>query len=212
MSPGGNWPNLLTAAVGIVDEALDVQEDTVNDVSWVRIPQFCLDSSQALTHSIQEEFFTVEEELDLDLPPPDQNTELLGQLSSIYGPSFSPSASPLSRTMSRLSLVTKVSKDTFLNRDPALADPTIPLHILLDVIKRHRSLQEARIVQADSYRNSGPAQHRFIVLQLERDGRDQIWLRIDRRRDRKRSLLNFAINGGTTPANDRVSYLRRLCK
>lgn len=114
--------------------------------------------------------------------------------------------------MSRLSLATKVSKDTFLNRDPALVDPTIPLHILLDVIKRHRSLQEARIVQADSYRSSGPAQHRFIVLQLEREAREQIWLRIDRQRDMKRSLLNFALNVGTTPANDRVSYSRRLRK
>lgn len=112
----------------------------------------------------------------------------------------------LSRTFSRISFRSVFSTDSFLVQYPEPVDPTISLHSLLDVIKRHRSLQDARIVRVDSYRNSGPAQHRFIVLQLEREGRQQIWLRIDRRRDKGQSLLLFAINGGTSPANDRVSY------
>lgn len=118
---------------------------------------------------------------------------------------FSSSRTSLSRTLSRISLRGVFSTDSFLSPYPNQVDPTISLRILLDVIKRHRSLQDARIVRVDSYRNSGPAQHRFIVLQLEREERQQIWLRIDRRRDKTRSLLNFAINAGTSPANDRVS-------
>lgn len=107
--------------------------------------------------------------------------------------------------MSRVSLLSGVSKDTFLNRGTTQTDPTIPLRTLLDTIKRHRSLQDALIVRIDSYRNSGPARHRFLILQLEREGRQQIWLRIDRRRDKSQGLLNFALNAGTSLANDRVS-------
>lgn len=97
------------------------------------------------------------------------------------------------------------STDSFLHQDPYQVDPTISLRTLLDVIKRHRSLQDARIVQIDSYRNSGSAQHRFIILQLEREGRQQIWLRVDQQRDKRQSLLIFAIRAGKSSANDRVS-------
>lgn len=137
-------------------------------------------------------------------------TQALEQPPSIYGPSSSsPSASLLSRTLSRVSLISAITTDTFLNRDTTREDPTIPLRTLLDIIKRHRSLQDARIVQVDSYRRPKLPRHRFTVMQLEREGRDQIWLRIDRRRDKRRSFLNFAINAGTSPANDRVSQWKK---
>lgn len=107
--------------------------------------------------------------------------------------------------MSRISLVSGFSTDTFLNRNAAQIDHTIPLRSLLATIKRHRSLQDARIIRVDSYRNNGPARHRFIILQLEREGRQQLWLRVDRRRDRRQSVLIFVLNAGTSLANDRVS-------
>lgn len=101
-----------------------------------------------------------------------------------------------------------MTTDTFLNRDPARedSDPTVPLRTLLEVIKHHRSLQDSCIIRVDSFLRGGPLRHRFIILQLEREGRELIWLRIDRRRDKRRNLLKFAMGAGTTPANDRVSY------
>lgn len=139
------------------------------------------------------------------LPSASHSAQLPGQSHDIYSSSFSSlSRMFLSRTFSRI-LLRSVSTDSFLQHHPDQIDPTIPLHSLLDVIKRHPSLQDARIVQADSYRRAKLPRHRFIILQLEREGRDQIWLRIDRRRDKTRGFANFALNAGTSPANDRVS-------
>lgn len=107
--------------------------------------------------------------------------------------------------MSRISLSSGLSRDTFLDPNLDQEDPTISFIALLDVIRRHRSLHDAHIVRVDSYKKNGLARHHFIVLQLEREGRRQIWLRIDRRRDEKRSLVHFTVNGGTPPANDRVA-------
>lgn len=163
---------------------------------------------------MQDDFFAVHEQSELALPPPRRpgdGAQSLGQPHSIYGLySSSPSTFSLSRMVSRISILSIFSRDTFLSSNSDRVDQTISLRTLLDVIKRHRSLQEARIIQVDSYRNYGPAHHRFIVLQLEREGREQIWLRIDRRRDKRRSVLNFTIDAGTSPANDRVSRCRHI--
>lgn len=180
----------------------------------VRIRRSRLDVAQALTLLTQDDFFTIEEEIELSPPPPpsaDLGAQALQNLPSTHGLSFSlSSAPPRSRAMSTTSLTSGFSSDTFLNHDPNQPDPTISLRTVLDVIKRHRSLQEARIIRVDSYQNSAIPYHRFIILQLEREGREQIWLRIDRRRDKTWSLLNFALNAGTSPANDRVSRCRRV--
>lgn len=118
----------------------------------------------------------------------------------------------ISRTMSRVSLASVASTDTFLSRDPNQLDPTISLSSLLDVIARHRSLQDARIVRADSYQKfTGRVVHRFIILELERDERQKIWLRIDRRRDESTSLLSFITNRATAPSDDRVSGSTNFC-
>lgn len=163
---------------------------------------------------MQDDFFTIEEEIDLS-PPPLPSADLdalsLQNLPSNYGLSFSSPSAPRSRAMSTTSFASGFSNDTFLSHDPNQSDPTISLHTVLDVIKRHRSLQEARIIRVDSYQNSVIPYHRFIILQLEREGREQIWLRIDRRRDKTWSLLNFALNAGKSPANDRVSRCSRVC-
>lgn len=102
----------------------------------------------------------------------------------------------------------QISIDTFLM--PGV-EHTISLHDLFDVINRHRSLQHARILQADSYQKSnGRVTHRFIVLELERDGRERIWLRVDRRRDQNEGMLNFLARGAISPANDQVSFSVKL--
>lgn len=109
----------------------------------------------------------------------------------------------ISRTISRTSIRTVASVDTFLSNK---SEPTVTLRALLDVINRHPSLQRARIVRADSYQKfTGRVTHRFIILELQREGRQTIWLRIDRERASDRSVLNFVANKGTSLANDRVS-------
>lgn len=114
--------------------------------------------------------------------------------------------------MSRVSLASVASTDTFLSRDPNQLDPTISLSLLLDVIARHRSLQDARIIRADSYQKfNGRVVHRFIILELERDERQKIWLRIDRRRDESTGLLSFVANRATAPSDDRVSVSAYSC-
>lgn len=115
---------------------------------------------------------------------------------------------PLARTLSRISLASALSTDTFLERG---SDPTMPLRDLLDVIERHRSLQHARIVCAQSYqRFNGRVTHRFIILELEREGRQQIWLRIDRGRVESEGLLRFVRRGAIGDADDRVCYFVHL--
>lgn len=123
---------------------------------------------------------------------------------SFFVPYYS-SGPPLSRTLSTTSDASDTSNDADLDRLAAKLDPTISLRALLQVIEAHRSLQDARIIQVDSYQNAKIPFHRFIILQLEREGRKQIWLRIDRRRDKTKTIGNFAWKAGTSPANDRVS-------
>ena len=84
---------------------------------------------------------------------------------------------------------------------------TLNLTELCDVINRHRSLQNASIVSAEGYRRSigyTGIVHRFIVLELERDGRQRIWLRIERQRGRENPIM-FIARLATSPANDQVN-------
>lgn len=127
-----------------------------------------------------------------------------------------PPEQPTSFMYRTLSLIpSRVSADTFLTRDPYL-DPTITLLKLLDTIGRHRSLQYARIVEASSYQpiNRG-VKHRFIILELEREERQRIWLRIDRRIQKTGPLSAVRSVGGgpKSLADDRVScsITLRLC-
>lgn len=163
---------------------------------------------QTLTTRRQEEFFTVEGQTVLPMPDaPGPDRRILGvslrrQASSTLSTPLQ--GVPLSRTFSRISLATVASTDTFLNHS---ADPRIPLRELLDVISRHRSLQHAQIVRADAYQGfNGQVIHRFIILELERDGRQKIWLRIDRGRE-KGSVRKFLAEGATSLAADRVSFV-----
>lgn len=105
-----------------------------------------------------------------------------------------------------------MSTDTFLDKDPDSGfelprrERGRSLVELLEVIRRHRSLQDARIVCAEAYKQwNGRVMHRFIILELEREGREQIWLRIERGREKGQSLLNFLARRATARADDQVS-------
>lgn len=130
-----------------------------------------------------------------------------GTSTSFSSRSSRSSGPSLFRTFTQTSIRTTASSDTFLTRRSDNDDPTISLLDLLDVINRHRSLQSASIVRANVYKKfNGRVQHRFIILELEREGRQKIYLRIDRQRDESRGLLDFVARGGKASANDRVSH------
>lgn len=76
-------------------------------------------------------------------------------------------------------------------------------------IDDHKSLQKAEIVSAECYSvQSGAVTHRFIVLELRREGRKDVFLRLDRRRGENVSVLRFIAVAGVTKANDRVRCKR----
>ena len=140
----------------------------------------------------QEEFFTENDEL---LLPPTTSP----RLNSMKWAGW------VSRNFSLTSLgSSSLSTDTFLTHG---SNHTLNLTELCDVINQHRSLQNASIVSAEGYcRSIGRTGivHRFIVLELERDGRQRIWLRIDRRRGNESPVM-FIARVATSPANDEVN-------
>ena len=85
------------------------------------------------------------------------------------------------------------------------------LEQLCDFIAKHPSLESARIVICCSYRQRSAfysVTHRFLVLQISRPGRDDVWLRLDRGRSAEVGLAEFASNLGVTSANDMASLSR----
>lgn len=72
-------------------------------------------------------------------------------------------------------------------------------------IDAHPSLRAAEIVSTECYAlRAGAVTHRFVVLELRRQGRKDVWLRLDRRRGEKVSIFRFLSASGITDANDRV--------
>lgn len=79
------------------------------------------------------------------------------------------------------------------------------LRELCVLISSHVSLQTAKIVSTEGYAMiTNAIVHRFLLLELRRDGKRGIWLRLDRLRGRKGSMFKFLRNGGVSDANDRV--------
>ncbi|KAF8338053.1 WD40-repeat-containing domain protein [Cantharellus anzutake] len=93
-------------------------------------------------------------------------------------------------TISTFSNGSGLSTGTFLLRD-----------LCEKVIEKHLWLQMARIVSASCYSHfRNLIRHRFLILQLCRPGRRNIWLRIDRRAGL--GFLSLVWKLGTTPAHD----------
>jgi hypothetical protein len=111
----------------------------------------------------------------------------------------------LSRTLTMDTIDTYDSTDTFLS-DGLIR--SLKLSDLCKVIRKHRSLQHARIVAAEGYaRSMGSVTHRFLLLKLERTGRRPIWLRIDRRRV-KGNMFRFISRMGISEPDDSVRVLQ----
>jgi len=82
----------------------------------------------------------------------------------------------------------------------------LPLEEFCDLIREHRSLQKAEILSTETHcKMNGPVPHRFLLLELRREGSKDLWLRLDRRRDKDISFLRFAATLAT-PSHDMVRH------
>lgn len=88
---------------------------------------------------------------------------------------------------------------------PSVGVVDLSLTHVCDRIDAHSSLRAAQILSTECYAvKAGAVMHRFIVLELRHQDRKDVWLRLDRRRGEKVSLLQFLAASGMTQANDRV--------
>ena len=79
----------------------------------------------------------------------------------------------------------------------------LDLSELCDLIAARGSLSQAEIVSAECYvQHVGLINHRFLILHLQRGGRKDIYLRIDRRADSDVSLTELVWASGQTRARD----------
>lgn len=186
-------PNTRRVASTVAD-ALDGDEVVVS----FNLYYYCRDKklTPAGTHYLQADFF--QEEL-IDLPHPRD--------------SDSASISSVATTRSRLCAFTSLGR-TFTNASKDSIDldgqpRTFTLSQLCDFIAKHPSLQTAGIVSCSCYaqRTSLLVIHRFLILQLRRTGRKDVWLRLDRLRSPNVALIEFSLTGGVTPSNDMVRSL-----
>ncbi|KAF8316117.1 hypothetical protein DL93DRAFT_2227031 [Clavulina sp. PMI_390] len=121
--------------------------------------------------------------------------------------------SPSSRRLSNISMFSSFSplekarrrvfssaSDHIINIYAAHA---LPLSNFCEVIRLHRSLQRAEIVRTETYTQTrlGAIRHRFIILELKRSGRKNVYLRLDRRLGKGNSTYSL-IRNGTTDSND----------
>ncbi|KAF8309238.1 hypothetical protein DL93DRAFT_2231111 [Clavulina sp. PMI_390] len=111
----------------------------------------------------------------------------------------------LVRMKSRESSMSSSSTSTKGTVMPQYGVMKLSLEDLCEYIRLHRTLQVASIVKSECYFEvAGPVLHRFLILELRREGRKVIWLRLDRRRGEKISLIKFLSASGVTKANDQA--------
>lgn len=84
---------------------------------------------------------------------------------------------------------------------------------MCDFILKHPSLQTALIMSTETYgEKMGMVFHRFLILELSRPGKKDIWLRIERKREQYISTFSFLAASGVSRSNDVVSDLARLLR
>jgi hypothetical protein len=113
---------------------------------------------------------------------------------------ITPSNSPIHRRRSMSSIRTTCTTASLVSYGVL----QLPLEEFGDLIREHRSLQKAEILSTETHcKMNGPVPHRFLLLKLRREGSKDLWLRLDRRRDRNVPLLRFAATLAT-PSHDMV--------
>ena len=142
-------------------------EGSDEDECIVRVV-FLTTSSSSDTDCCQEQFFT------------DENGQPLR---------ITPTNSPIPRRRSISSIRTACTTASLVSYGVL----QLPLEEFCDLIREHRSLQKAEILSTETHCTmNGPVPHRFLLLELRREGSKDLWLRIDRRRDRNVPPLRFA--------------------
>lgn len=121
---------------------------------------------------------------------------------------FSP-AIQLQRVTTSMSTRTDISSESTRTIISERGGYGIQLEHLCRMISTNPSLQDAKIIGSECYtKNIGPSfagvVHRFLVLQLLREGRKPIWVRMDRTRQKMGTTVNFVRAAATTRANDTV--------
>lgn len=118
---------------------------------------------------------------------------------------INPSTSTSTSTLSRI--IASLSRQSVLTMFPPNGCYAGQLNDLCNLIGSYPTLQNARIVSAECHAESIALRivHRFLVLELEREGKKNIWLRLDRRTAKPVGKIKFILNGGVTQANDTVS-------
>lgn len=114
----------------------------------------------------------------------------------------------LRRVATDISIVSSVS--TFLPKNGGYGGPLDHLCRLIDA---YPSLQGARIITSECYtkplRVTLPVGiglvHRFLLLELERESKKSIWVRLDRMPSATSSRWRFIRSIAQTPAHDTVS-------
>lgn len=87
----------------------------------------------------------------------------------------------------------------------------LSLSSFCDHVSKYQCLRKAEIISTESfYQSAGPVNHRFLLLELRRERRKRVWLRLDRRRGEDVTLFAFLCASGVTKANDTVGSLIRL--
>ena len=125
---------------------------------------------------------------------------------------------PEIRILSRLRrLLPRSSRESFeeTSRETVLTLPDgcalLTWGKLCDFIAEHPSLESARIVMCCSYRQRSAfyvVTHRFLILQVSRPNRDDVWFRLDRGRAAEVGPFAFSSARGVTSANDTASLSR----
>lgn len=117
---------------------------------------------------------------------------------------YPPYESNLDESRTSLSIFRNFSSHS-INTLPIEGILCIELLNLCDMINANMSLRQAEILTTECYTQKVAAGvlHRFLVLELRRKGRKNVWLRLDRRAGR--SALSLVRALGSSPANDIVS-------
>lgn len=97
--------------------------------------------------------------------------------------------------------------DSIFSAVPDFGRIVLSLDDLCKYVQAHDSLQQAEVVATECYtEDAGPVTHRFLVLELQRPARKDLFLRLDRRREEGISIRKFVLNLSLqTKANDLVS-------
>lgn len=103
------------------------------------------------------------------------------------------------RNVIRGAVASRVSVNTLIDTDMVM---NLSLERLCTFIDNHQSLQRASIVQSRTFvEKKRFAPHRFIILELHRYGRKNVWIRLERKPTSPGALVS---GKGRTPSNDVV--------